>query len=55
METQHDFVCSDCGENWQGGIASDSENGTYAPCPHCLSVLGSFHVCCEEDKQDKIE
>ena len=55
MENQHDFVCSDCGEKWQGGIESENQNGTYCPCPHCLSVQGSFHVCCEKDKQDKTD
>ena len=50
MENKHDLQCSDCGEIWQGFLATPHYYGTYDPCPHCLSVLGSYHMCCEKEQ-----
>ena len=47
----HQVVCIECGNEWQCAIADDA-NGTTAPCPHCYSVMGSFHVCCDEDESE---
>ena len=54
MDNQHTFQCSDCGYKWQGGIESPNRFGTYAHCPECLSVQGSYHVCCQEKQGKKL-
>lgn len=47
---KHTFTCMDCGEKWEGAMENPAQFGTYDPCPHCLSVLGSFHDCCEDEQ-----
>ena len=37
------FQCSDCGDIF-GSMTIGNPSGTIEPCPHCLSVLGSYRI-----------
>ena len=44
---KHRFQCCDCGSLWYMVMENENRYGTIDPCPECLSVLGSFHDCCQ--------